>query len=352
MKDLIILRTACNGLVSPSQIKSLRAVDERDIRIIGTDANELGAGAELVDDFFVVPMAGEPEFVDQIMTICEENNVDAVIPASDEEVLRLSSEKEKFEKIGTKLVANDQTVVDKAGDKGKFLQFLSDKNLPCAEFRLPSTITEFRSAVHELGYPEHPVVMKPRLARGNRGMRIIQSDINKGDLLLNKKSGHPYATLDDIVEALNSPELDSFPEIVAMEFLPGEEYSVDILAENGTPVITVPKKRVETAPGLSVIGEVDLNETIIEQVKNISNEFGFDYNINIQLRESRNGHFYPYEINPRIAASIDAARRAGANLLYFGIKLALEENVPDVDITDGLQMIRYYEEYYSISGDS
>jgi carbamoyl-phosphate synthase large subunit len=154
------------------------------------------------------------------------------------------------------------------------------------------------------------------------------------------------------VEALNSPELDSFPEIVAMEFLPGEEYSVDILAENGTPVITVPKKRVETAPGLSVIGEVDLNETIIEQVKNISNEFGFDYNINIQLRESRNGDFYPYEINPRIAASIDAARRAGANLLYFGIKLALEENVPDVDITDGLQMIRYYEEYYSISGDS
>ena len=352
LKDLTVVLTACNGLISPSQIAGLKSVTERNIRIIGTDAQTQGAGSKLVDDFVQVPNGNDSTYTDSIYRICASEGVDAVLPASDLEVHSLSAEKDRFQEIGTTVVANNHSVVDRAGDKGKFLEYISAQGLPCAGYRIPKDISAFRTACHELGYPDHPVVMKPRFARGNRGMRIIKSDINKGDLLLNEKPGQPYTTLEHAAEALTSPGLDSFPSLVVMEYLPGTEYSVDVLAEEGNPLIMVPKRRVETAPGLSVIGEVDLNRTVIEAVADICTTFGFKYNVNIQLRKGRDGCLYPYEVNPRIAASIDACRHAGANLLYYGIKLAIGEEIPEVSLTDGLRMIRYYEAHYTKTDES
>tara|TARA_B100000315_G_C14583973_1_gene591942 strand:+ start:2018 stop:3091 length:1074 start_codon:yes stop_codon:yes gene_type:complete len=352
MKDITTLLTSCNGLTSPGIIDCMKEVEERKINIIGVDINKLGAGSRMVDKFFEVPTAESSDYVGEIYSICKENKVDVIVPASDEESLILSKEKDRFLIIGVKISTNDYEVAIQSTDKGNFLNFIKEKELPCAKYKLPKNMDEFEECCYNLGYPEDPVVIKPRIGRGNRGMRIIQKSLNKGELLLYHKPGTPYTTLEDIKEALTSKELESFPDVVLMEYLPGEEYSVDVLVKDGTPLIVVPKKRLMPVPGLSLIGQVDLNEEVIEAVTEICNVFNFNYNVNIQFRFSKDNKLYPYEVNTRVAASIAACKEAGANLFYYGIKLALDEELPEVNIIDGMKMIRYYKEYYEYESNN
>lgn len=347
MKDLNVLLTACNGLITPSQIDCIREVTERKITIIGVDMSEVGPGTYMVDHFVKVPSADSEHYITHIESICIAYEVDLIIAKSDEEAKELSRHKDRLKSKGVTIMTNDFLMHVMAADKGNFLQHLRNENLPCAKFRIPESLKQFKEHCKELGYPDKSVVMKPRLGRGNRGMRIIQSSVAKGDLLLNHKPGSSLATLEDIVEALSSPEINSFPEIVLMEYLPGKEYSVDVLLKDGEVLYAIPKVRVMPAPGLSIMGEVDMNEDVINAVKDICKVYNFNHIINIQFRYSDDNKLYPYEINTRVAASIAACNAAGVNLLYLGMKNALGEDIDtDLQVKDGTKMIRYYKELF------
>ena len=54
----------------------------------------------------------------------------------------------------------------------------------------------------------------------------------------------------------------------------------------------------------------------------------------------------PFDFNPRIAASVAFCSAAGANLIYFALKMALGEEVPKVEVKDGVMMLRYFKELY------
>ena len=174
MKDIKVLFTACNGLTTPGTIDCLREVDERKITIVGVDVVELGAASRFVDSFYKVPSAYDKKYVDVIFDICQKESIDVVVPKSDEEVLILSKNKKRFLEINTIIAVNDFSISVKSSDKGTFLQHITDEGLPCAKFRIPKNIEEFERHCYELGYPAEPVIIKPRLGRGNRGVRIIQ----------------------------------------------------------------------------------------------------------------------------------------------------------------------------------
>lgn len=346
LSPIKVLLTSCNGLISPSQIESLQEVEERKIVVIGADMQDMGVGSRMVSKFFQIPKASAHDYKDRVMNICMKNKIDAVIAAADEEVWKLSKYKHEFIQNQIKLVMNDFLVVQKSADKGSYYSYLQKCKLPCAAFIIPKSLKEFKDACYQLGYPQRPVVFKPRKGRGNRGFRIIQEKINKSDLLLKHKPGSPLVTLVDIVDALRYTKGRKFPDVVLMEYLPGEEYSVDVLADRGKVMVMVPKRRLVIAPGLSVAGQVDLNPAVMSLVKEIVDVFKFSYNVNLQFKFGKDKKIYPYEANVRVAASIAACKAAGANLMYWGIKLALGEAIPNVKIKNGLKMIRYYKEYY------
>jgi carbamoylphosphate synthase large subunit len=54
----------------------------------------------------------------------------------------------------------------------------------------------------------------------------------------------------------------------------------------------------------------------------------------------------PFDFNPRIAASTAFCSAAGANLIYYALKMALGEEVPDVNVKDKVMMLRYFKELY------
>jgi len=111
MKDITILLTACNGLITPSQIDCMRDVTERKITIIGVDMSDVGPGTHMVDKFIKIPGASAGGYADILYLICKENNVDLIIPKSDEEAIELSKHKSKFDIIHTSIMTNEYDII-------------------------------------------------------------------------------------------------------------------------------------------------------------------------------------------------------------------------------------------------
>lgn len=347
MKDVNVILTCAGGLESVGKIESLKSVKERNVTVIGTDMVPGTPGSYIADKFYTVPSGNSSEYIDSMLKIAEKENVDVILPASQNEILSLSKNKALFEDTGTIIACSDHVSIKTASDKGLLYEFLKKNNLPFPNFFNISSLDQFKQSIHRLGYPNKPVVMKPRVSSGSRGFRIIKDDIDEKDFMLSQKpANNIYIKLCDIERVFQDGE---FPNLVLSEYLPGKEYSTDVLAKNGDALIIVPRIRDRTMHGISIVGTVEKNSEIEKIVKLIVKAFNFNYNVNIQLKGSENGNLIPYEINPRISGTIAAATGAGANLIYYGVKLALKEEIPKVNIKYGTKMIRYWKEMYKRS---
>ncbi len=352
MKNITVILTSIGGPVAPSYINCLKTVKERTINVIGVDSSDENAGRFLVDKFEQVPLTNKPEdYFKAMLEIAKQNNVDAIVPSSETESLVLSKNRDYFDKIGTKLICPDYDIIKLSSDKSLFCDVLRENGLPFPEIYSVKTIKEFKTAAQKLGYPKKAIIMKPKFGIGSRGVRILDEQKNRKDILFNEKpENNVYTIMAEIEKILKD---DNFPELVVSEYLPkGIEYSVDLLTKDGEMLICIPKLRMQKIVGLSLFGIVERNEEVENLCRQMSKIFKFNYNINIQFKYSEDDKIVPFEINPRIAATISLAAAAGANLLYYGVKLGLGEDIPKVEIKNGTKMFRHLQEVFVHDGKS
>jgi len=298
-----------------------------------------------VNKLFHVPSGTDPEYVDKLKEICLQEDVDVVFPASHEEGITLARSRREFDKIGTQIAISRLEVLEMAFDKKRAFENLKNKGLPCPDFRVVKDLKEFENAAAELGIDHRKIVMKPVLTRGGRGAKVL-SNISPIRSLLNQKPGYLDASYGEIVRTLGELDDASFPELILMQYLPGTIFSVDFLAKGGQALIVVPKIRVMGNPSQTIVGRVKRDPVVEGTIARISEAFGFDYNVNIEMGCDEAGTPLPFDINPRLGASAAFCTAAGANLIYFALKMALGEPIPKVEVEDGVMMLRYFKEIY------
>jgi carbamoyl-phosphate synthase large subunit len=216
--------------------------------------------------------------------------------------------------------------------------------IPLPEFYLIKSFNQFKKAVLKLGYPARPVCFKPTVSHGSRGFRILDSKINRLDMLLNQKPTGIITTLEEISPILKKAK--PFPELLVMEYLPGEEFSVDVLAKDGESLIVIPRSRDYIKMGISFEGTLKRNKGIIDYSKKIVERLKLNGNIGFQFKNNKKGIPILIECNPRIQGTIVINTFAGANLVYLAVKLALGEKIKIPKVKWGTKMIRYWEEIY------
>jgi carbamoylphosphate synthase large subunit len=346
LKCVTVLVTCAGGVISPSQIGSLREnPDARPLKIVATDVTVPCVAQYLADRFYQVPFGSSPDYVECLLDICMRESVDVVFPASHEEALALAKNRKLFEEVGTVIAISSYPVLELACNKKLAYQKLKDAGLPFAEFYAVKTFAEFEDAASKLGINSRKIVMKTLVSRGGRGTRVLTKESTVG-LFLNEKPGFLEQSYDVVCQMLRSVDDAHFPELVLMEYLPGTIVSVDFLAKGGRALISVPKIRVFGNASQTLVGRVHRDSVVEDSIARISEVFGFDYNVNIEMAYSREGVVLPFDFNPRIAASVAFCSAAGANLIYFALKMALGEEVPKVEVKDGVMMIRYFKELY------
>lgn len=313
-----ILMTGGGAPGAAGIIKCLQ--QEKLFKVFVADANADAIGKHLADYFETIPLAENPAFIQKLLLHCQQNNIHLLLPLVTKELLPLSSSLQQFESIGTKVLVSPQSSLEIANNKSRLYEFLQWRGIAVPSFRIVETVEQFKEAVTTLGYPEKAVCFKPSISNGSRGFRIIADTINELDLLFNHKPTSTYIRLENAIEILSS---GAFPELLVSEYLAGEEYSVDCLANHGESVLIVPRLRKKMINGISVEGEFIEDKNIINYCRQIIKELQLHGNIGIQVKKAESGEFLILEINPRVQGTIAAGLGAGINLPVLAVKQEL-----------------------------
>lgn len=350
MKDLRVILTACGAPGAPGILRSLHVNGERRVSVLGTDMNPESVGLKLVDEGGVVPPGDSPEFVGAILSRCASwKPVDAIIPLSTYELIPLSSNVNALESIGVRIAISEAESLRIVNDKLRLYSHLKGSRVGVPLFEAVSDVRGFEEASRRLGYPKNKVCFKPAVGKGSRGFRLIDPDARKLGLLFGSK---PDATISDyktMVETLG--EEGSFPQSLVMEYLSGEEYSVDLLADRGKTLVCIPRRRLEMRQGISVRSVTEENHELIELSSEVVSRFRLHGNIGIQFRMDDSGAPKLLEVNPRLHGTVVLCTAAGVNMPYLGLKLALGEEFEVPEPKWGVTVSRHWREvFYDDSG--
>lgn len=343
MNKKTILITAASGVGFPSFGRYLKGLG-KEFRIIGAAPEKEGSGFTFIDKGYFVSKSEDKNYIRDLLTICKKEKVRILIPSDPKELVFIAENKEKFEKIGTLVLLSSLKSIRTAEDKEKFFIFCKEKGIPVPDFIKVKNYKDFHKAVLRLGYPQKAVCFKPKISSGTRGFRILSSKQNRLHDLLKDKPESVMADFSEICSILKKAK--KFPEILVMEFLPGKEYSVDILAHDGKAQIIVPRTRDKILLGASFCGQAVKEKEIIKYSEKIVEGLNLDTIVGIQFRKDEKGVPKAMEVNPRIQGAALLSVAAGADLVRLAIKNVLGESWKKPKIKWGTKLIRYFDEIY------
>lgn len=315
------------------------------IQLTVADADENAVGRYLAKDFVQIPKATDANFVEAILNICLEKHIQVILPLVTKELFAFSQNKKLFEERGIRILVSSEEAINISNNKSQCYQFLKQNGIDVPKFLVVNTVDEFIHAALNLGYPQKTFSFKPSVSNGSRGVRIVSDALDESEQLFNFKPYNLHITYNHALKILSSKK---FPELLLSEFLPGDEYSVDCLANHGVAELIVPRLRKKMINGISVQGEFVKDEAIIFYCKQIIETVKLHGNIGIQVKYAENNQPLLLEINPRVQGTIVAGMGAGVNLPLLAVKqeLGLPVSEEELQIKWGTKFSRYWTEVY------
>lgn len=315
------------------------------INLLVADADEEATGRFLHPAFVPIPKATDEHFVDEILRVCRQYDIHIILPLVTRELFPLSKAKQAFAAQRVKVLVSPGEAIEKANNKAACYRFLQQSGVPVPRFHIVQTKEDFIHAAYELGHPQQDFCFKPSVSNGSRGFRIVSDSIDESSQLFDQK---PYNTYIAYPIALSILSAKPFPQLLVTEYLPGAEYSVDCLAQEGRARLVVPRLRTKMINGISVKGTFVKDEAIIEYCRRIIEAIGLHGNIGIQVKKNASGEPLLLEINPRVQGTIVAGLGAGVNLPLLAVKqelgMPIEQN--ELGVAWGTSFSRYWTEVF------
>jgi carbamoyl-phosphate synthase large subunit len=250
----------------------------------------------------------EVNYMTKLEQVINNHNIEVLMPSSGYDIQPYSKYRKQIEQLGAKPVVSDLESMEICYDKMMTFQKLNDK------FDMPFTTTDPDKI------PEFPIIAKPRREKGGYDMMLIENE-------------------NALIQATSK-----FQDLIFQEYLPGEEYTIDVLSDlNKKPLIAVPRIRLETKGGISTKGKV-IHDTQIEQIcMNVADFIGIRGPCCIQMKGAKNGRLKLVEVNPRMGGGTIFATLAGVNFPALILDMVEEKEIIKPSFSE-TTIIRYFEE--------
>jgi len=336
--SVIVTGAGAPGIVGT--IYSLRNnPDNIEFKIVSTDIIEDPVGKYLSDEFYMVPPPENDTYIDIMKRIIERTNAKVILPQTTREIIVLSRRKEDFKAIGVNIVVSDYENLLTANDKFSLLEKAKEIGIPYPKYYLVTSQNSFMEAVEKLGYPQEKVVVKPRVSNGMRGLRIITPEKWNVKRFLSEKPEGVEIDLNSFIEIFYG---NDWPELIVTEYLPGNEYTVDVF-KDGTNVMIIPRLRKSIRSGITFEAQVEFREDLINFSKKLSEALDLNYCFGFQFKLSKEGIPKILECNPRVQGSMVVSTFAGFNMIYYAVKKALgfEVDLNNIKLRE-VQFKRYW----------
>ncbi len=300
-----VLITGAGGAGTIEILRTLRALER--YRVIAVDASPHAAGFQFADAAYTVPMASEPQFLETMTRLMEQEQPEFVIPLVDEEILIVHDLAARY---GAKVVGPTAAFCRCCLDKWEMALALTAEGIPAAPTWLATEPAEI----------EYPAVIKPRKGRGSRGVAYLDN----------------AADLQRYLSAVPRPAT----EYLVQRRLYGREYTISVVVALGGPVLAVVPKEVLVKRGITQVGVTRAVPAIEALCRHIQERLHADGPFNVQLIMDAEGIPRIIEINPRYSTTVALTIAAGIHEVDVVIRHALGEVVEPLTFQPNLLMVR------------
>lgn len=335
---MTVLITGCNNHFQGIERCLHDNYENEEIRTIGTDCNAnhlLGTGCGKT---FVVPRSDDPDYIPEMLAICEEMNVDVILPFVTTELPIMAANAHHFAEIGTAVSVSSLESLKVANNKITMYERFAQHMPVQRVIRGADGVDEF---AREIGYPDTRFCCKLPESCGGNGFSVVDEKLGRDIRLRNKCGVAGFVTLDMLKELADNYAGD----IILSEYIAGHDYSVCVLSASGKVLHRCGFIGLEMDYGSVMLGEIQKNAAAYEIAEAVCDELGIDGNACFDFMLGKDGRVKLLEVNPRLSASLPFVAAAGLNLPYLRCKQLLGYDVTsyDINVRYGLKMRKYYE---------
>jgi carbamoyl-phosphate synthase large subunit len=302
------------GAGGPAGVAVIRALDRHGVTVVGADADDLAVGLRLADEGAVIPMAGDPQFVDELVDLAKRTGAIALVCTVAEEMATLRRAESRLREVGLATWFPSDAALEASLDKWRFVQVMHE-----AGVRVPPT------ALGRVDRVPGPWIVKPRFGRGSRDVYTAEDSR-------------------DLAWALQRVD-----QPIVQTRVGGREFTVDALVDRtGRLMGAVPRWRLETKAGISTKGRTFTDEALVHHTAGVLGALGLTGPANVQGFMDEAGTITFIEVNPRFSGGLPLSIAAGADLVgeYLRGVLGLPIRPERLVYRPGMTMIRHFEEVF------
>jgi carbamoyl-phosphate synthase large subunit len=282
-----ILVTGVGGGVGQGILKSLKLIDDLEMKIVAADMFELGSALYGGDYCHVIPSPKDEHFLDRISDICKQHSIDFYFPGTDIELFTCAQFAAQIkEKLGVSIIISPLNVIEIADDKLKTVEFLQKNGFYHPQTQLPDSV--------DLTSLKYPMIVKPRVGFRSIGVHVV----------------HSAKEAKVAIDSLNDP--------ILQEYIDGDEYTCTVAVIKGTVSDVLCLQR-DLRSGDTYRASPIKNEVIENYVHDIALALNVNGSCNFQLRLDES---IPklFEINSRFSGTTPFCSHLGFNPVEFCIK--------------------------------
>lgn len=277
-------------------MQAFRAAAERlnvELKIYGADITKSAPALYFCDKTVIVPRIKEPNYISYLKEVCEKENIDALIPTIDTDLLLLAEHKNEFG--STRVVISQPDKIRLCRDKRYTADYFNSVGLLS-----PAPVDSLDD--YKMGYP---AFIKPK--DGSSSIFTYKAE--------------------------NEEELKAFseqvPDYIIQPFIKGVEYTVDIFCDfDGNPVYITPRIRQVIRAGEVLKTKIVQDQQIITDMMILVEDYKPCGQITIQMiRQESTGDDYYIEINPRFGGGAPLSIKAGADSAEAMLRLLRGEKL-------------------------
>jgi len=299
--------------------------------LVGVDASASAKGRDFVDAFYQVPWGESEDYVESIARIVKEEDIDIVLPGSDQEAFVLSRSRGSISAAGAVTLTSPMEVLDLIRDKQATYEALGRAGIQVPDYVCVVKIAELQAAMSNYGYPHRSIIVKPVVGRGGRGMCVLVGTNDTPPSWIGR--GTREMSLDEAPTMERMSEWFTSGSLMVMPVLKDPAYDVDVLAVKGKAKYALVRQRVNPAgipfAGNHVISDAPIREYCLE----VTEALGLDGLHDIDLMTDNQGRPALLEINPRMSGSVVVAHTIGFPIVSAAIAVALGLEYPTIALT-------------------
>ncbi len=273
-------------------IKAFRTASEKlgeKLVIYGTDFSPTAPALAFCDKKIKAKRISDPLYIEELLGICEAEDIRLVIPTIDTDLLLLAQNKQAFEAVGTKVLVSEPDKVAICRDKRKTAEFF----LSCG---LSSPLPTDDYTAYKMGYP---AFIKPLDGSSSINAFRIEND--------------------EELEA-RAKSIDGY---IIQPFIAGREYTIDVFCDfDGNPILITPRERTAVRSGEVLQTQIFLDDVMIDEAKRLASKYKPVGQITVQLiKDEKTGVNQYIEINPRFGGGSPLSIKAGADSAEMVLRL-------------------------------